>query len=332
MDDPAALTEALTHELERLDIDARPIVVETAWDVGPVAAYLFPSDPVTLIDAGVNTPDAHRVFRDALEAEGLAPNDVRHVVVTHAHLDHFGGAVWLQGESNCRVSMHPADIAIADPSTWSENNREVFLPLGFLEEELGAFFSDGGSYDMRAPVFSAMQDGTVFTTGDSRLRVELHPGHSPGHVWIVHEASGAIFVGDYLIADHPTNAGMEVDRTHPLGRAPLLEQYNAGLRELRDRPAPALFPAHGPPITDHAALIERRLAKSDRRTRHVLEGVEKHPNATALEIGRALYGSRPERSWEVVSDLVGRLDLLVAQGRVTARMGEDGAWHFTAVT
>jgi glyoxylase-like metal-dependent hydrolase (beta-lactamase superfamily II) len=147
---------------------------------------------------------------------------------------------------------------------------------------------------------------------------------------VVDDTSGAIFVGDYLIAGHPTNAGMEIDRTHPSGRAPLLHQYNAGLRELRDRPAPVLFPAHGPPITDHAALIERRLAKSDRRTRHVLDGVRAHPGATALEIGRALYGSRPERSWEVVADLVGRLDLLVAQGRAKARMGEDGAWHFRA--
>jgi glyoxylase-like metal-dependent hydrolase (beta-lactamase superfamily II) len=332
MQDPAALEAALLAELERLDIAARPVVVPTSWDVGPVAAYLFPTDPVTLIDAGVNTPAAREAFRRALVAEGLEPNDVRRIIVTHAHLDHFGGAVWLQSESACQVHLHEADVEIADPSSWRRTNDLLFPPLGFTEEQVASFWSDEGPHDMRAPVFSAMTDGAVFETGDTSLRVEHHPGHSPGHIWVVDEGTGAIFVGDYLIGDHPTNAGMEVDESQPMGRAPLLQQYNAGLRELRERPAPVLFPAHGPPIGDHAALIDRRLAKSDRRTRHVLDGVREHPNGTALEIGRALYGSRPERNWEVVSDIVGRLDLLVAEGRVTVRMGEDGAWHFTATT
>ena len=57
----------------------------------------------------------------------------------------------------------------------------------------------------------------------------------------------------------------------------------------------------------------------------------KTPHGTALQIGRTLYGARPEQSWEVLADVVGRLDLLVAEGRATSQMGEDGAWHFEAV-
>lgn len=330
MHDQDVLVERLQRELDRLDIAARAVVMPTPWDVGPVAAYLFPSDPVTLIDAGMNMPQAREAMHQALVSEGLDENDVRQILVTHAHFDHFGGAVQLQDESSCRVYMHAADIAISDPATWRDSYRELFPPLGFGEEHVANMFSGEPSFELRTPIFTPVDDGAIFETGDRRLRVELHPGHSPGHLWIVDEGTGAIFVGDYLIADHPTNAGMEVDVSHPSGRAPLLQQYNAGLRELRVRPAPALFPAHGPPISGHAELIDRRLAKSDRRTRHVLEGLVKHPNATARELGRALYGSRPERSWEVVADLVGRLDVLVAEGRATARMGEDGAWHFSA--
>jgi hypothetical protein len=92
-----------------------------------------------------------------------------------------------------------------------------------------------------------------------------------------------------------------------------------------------VFPAHGPPVIDHAELIERRLTKSARRTRHVLDGIARCPNGTALEIGRAIWGSRPEQNWEVLADLVGRLDLLVAEGRANAKMGEDGALHFGTV-
>ena len=333
MQDPAALEAALLAELERLDIAARPVVVPTPWDVGPVTAYLFPTDPVTLIDAGVNTPAAREAFRGALVAEGLEPNDVRRIIVTHAHLDHFGGAVWLQAESSCQVHLHPCghrdrrSVVVAPherPAVPAARlhrgaGRELLVGRGSARHARAGVLADGGRRRVRD---GRDDDCASSTTPDTR------PATSGSST----KASGAIFVGDYLIGDHPTNAGMEVDESQPMGRAPLLQQYNAGLRELRDRPAPVLFPAHGPPITDHAALIDRRLAKSDRRTRHVLDGVarasERHgarDRTCALRLtSGAQLGGR--------ADLVGRLDLLVAEGRVSARMGEDGAWHFTATT
>jgi glyoxylase-like metal-dependent hydrolase (beta-lactamase superfamily II) len=169
----------------------------------------------------------------------------------------------------------------------------------------------------------------VLSVGALRLRVEHHPGHSPGHVWIVEEGSGAIFVGDYVIADHPTNAGLERDTGHPTGRAQLLEQYTEGLLDLAGRSAPVLFPGHGPPITDHATVVARRLSKSERRTRRVLRALAQGPPTSASALGRRLYRDRMS-NWEVVADLVGRLDFLVAQGRAHARLGEDGVWYFQA--
>lgn len=326
--DVAPLQADLSAGLARAGVPAHPIVVMTPWSIGAVSAYLFPGPPVTLIDAGVNTPQAWSAIQDALDAIGASPQDVERVIVTHAHTDHFGGAVLLQEVSGCDVLLHPADIAISDPSSWPESNRELFVPLGFTEEMIAAFWGDSDeSFEWRAPDFVPVEDGTVIEAGEARLRVEHHPGHSPGHLWVVEEGTGAIFVGDYLIADHPTNAGLEVDRAHPSGRAQLLQAYNAGLAELASRTAPALFPAHGPCITSHAELIERRLAKTDRRTRHVLDALEDHPRS-ALDVGRRLYGSRVENSWEIMSDLVGRLDLLVATGHATVALGEDGVWYF----
>ncbi len=322
------LEMALREELDRLEIPARPIVVPTPWDVGPATAYLFIGDPVTLIDSGTNRPESIDRMRKVLSEEGLEPADVQRVIVTHAHTDHFGGATWLQDDYACRVLAHPADIAIADPTDWRANTIELFRPLGFTDDDLSSFFYDEepGS-PWRAPMFVPMADGQVFICGDARLRVEHHPGHTPGHCWIVEETTGAIFVGDYVIADHPTNAGLEIDRSNATGRAPLLQQYNVGLSELLARQAPALFPGHGPPIRGHAALIERRLAKTARRTRHV-EGALTDAPQTALDIGRNLYRSRAEQSWEVMADVVGRLDLLVVVGRAAVNMGEDGAWYF----
>jgi glyoxylase-like metal-dependent hydrolase (beta-lactamase superfamily II) len=326
------LAAALQRELDRLDIPARPIVVPTPWDVGPVTAYLVIGDPITLIDSATNRPESVQAIRNALTAEGLEPADVQRVIVTHAHTDHFGGAVWLQDTYAARVYAHPADIDIAGDKNWRADTRKLFRPLGFTDADFERFLADDEEepeFEWRAPAFTPMNDGAVFTCGDTRLRIEHHPGHTLGHVWVTEESSGAIFVGDYVIGDHPTNAGLEIDESDPSGRAPLLQQYNEGLRELASRAAPVLFPAHGPPITDHATLIERRLNKTNRRTRHVESALTETPRS-ALDIARGLYRSRAEQRWEVMADVVGRLDLLVAEARATATLGEDGVWYFSS--
>lgn len=320
------LREQLQHEIDALGLRVRAIVIETAWDIGPVAAFLLPDEPVTLIDSGVDTPQGREAITAVLAGAGLRPEDVRRVLVTHMHSDHFGGATWLQQVSGCEVLIHPADLAMLESVNSKESAREMLMPLGF-DEELFAKFTEH-EWTWRPPAFGVL--GERYVVGDLSLRVEHHPGHSPGHVWIVEERTGAIFIGDYLLANMPTNAGMELDRSHPMGRAPLLEQYTAGLRELRERATPLLLPAHGPPITDHVALIDKRLAKSDRRTRHVLAGLSDAGPTTVLALGRRLWGSRVENNWEVLADLVGRLDLLVSEGRATAQMGEDGSWYFRA--
>jgi len=322
------LREQLQAELDGLDVQVRAVVIETAWDIGSVAAFLLPDEPVTLIDSGVDTTQGRAALMEALGDQGLAPEDVRRVLITHMHSDHFGGATWLQQLSGCEVLVHPADLSMLESVNSKESAREMLMPLGF-DEELFARFTEH-EWTWRPPSCGPL--GERYVVGDTVLRVEHHPGHSPGHVWIVEERTGAIFIGDYLLANMPTNPGMEIDRTQRMGRAPLLEQYNAGLRELRERNAPVLLPAHGPPITDHVALIDKRLSKSDRRTRHVLNGLASGEPSTAMALGRRLWGSRVEQSWEVLADLVGRLDLLVAEGRANAQMGEDGCWYFRANT
>lgn len=326
--DPQELARSLQADLDRLSIPARALVIPTPWDVGPVNAFLFPDAPVTLVDAGLQSEACHEIIDAALEAEGLRVADVEQIIVTHAHDDHFGGAKRVQDESGCLVLANAADIETSVDRNWRETTKQLFRPLGFTDALFENFFYDG--YEWSPPVFTPLLEGPI-SAGTATLHVEVHPGHTAGHCWLVHADSGAMFVGDYVLSDHPTNAGLEIDGSHPTGRMQLLQSYNEGLRELAGRTTPALFAGHGPAITEHVELIERRLRKTDRRTRHVLDALREHPHTTPLDLGRAMYRTRAETSWDVMSDLTGRLDLLVAEGRATSRLGEDGAWHFTAV-
>jgi glyoxylase-like metal-dependent hydrolase (beta-lactamase superfamily II) len=319
------LQRNITGHLRRLAIDARPIVMPTPWNVGPVVAYLFPDEPVTLIDSGLES--GRPFIEDALRDAGRQPTDVARVIVTHSHGDHVGGARWLQEVSRCDVVLHRSEAEILTSPDRRERITALFAPLGFDDRKLAEYATRTEAASAR---FTPIDGGEEFVTGAHTLRAEHHPGHTPGHLWAVETRSGAMFTGDYLLASSPTNPGMMADSTHPTGRAPLLVQYMDGLRELASRNPPALFTGHGPVITDAAELVSRRLMRIERRTRRVLEALASAGEPTAAELADRLYRGRARGSWDVMAELVGHLDVLIDRGHATTRLGEDGYWHFRA--
>ncbi len=75
----------------------------TPFAVGPVNCYLLPEPPVTLIDPGMYLPDSLRDLDELLHTAGLALRDVKLIVVTHGHPDHFGAAAHVARESGAPI-------------------------------------------------------------------------------------------------------------------------------------------------------------------------------------------------------------------------------------
>lgn len=202
-------------------------------------------------------------------------------------------------------------------------------PLGLDGELLERLVPRGGRRPRLPERVRALQGGETVQAGGRALSLEHRGGHSPGHLWVVDATTNAVFPGDHLVVHGPTNPGIERDPSHPLGRRPVLADYQAGLQELVARGVPVVFPGHGPPITDVAGLVARRLERSSRRTEHVLGILRRHGEGTVLDVARRMYGNRVERDpFGFLADTCSRLDLLVADGRARARSGEDGFWYF----
>jgi glyoxylase-like metal-dependent hydrolase (beta-lactamase superfamily II) len=87
------------------------IVLPTPFAVGPVNAYLYVDDPITVVDPGPLYPPAQAAFAAGLRRLGIALRDIRQVVVTHHHPDHVGYAPRLAEESGARLLMHPEAAA-----------------------------------------------------------------------------------------------------------------------------------------------------------------------------------------------------------------------------
>ncbi|HEV3213279.1 MAG TPA: MBL fold metallo-hydrolase, partial [Acidimicrobiales bacterium] len=67
---------------------------------------------VALIDAGWDTPEAWTALCTGLAVAGGTVADVRAVIVTHIHPDHYGLAGRVREASGAWVGLHPADAAL----------------------------------------------------------------------------------------------------------------------------------------------------------------------------------------------------------------------------
>lgn len=157
------------------------------WSLVNSFAFVDDDGQVTLVDCG--TKGAPRKLQAALSAIGAAPSDVTRIVLTHAHPDHAGGAEEVRRGSGAPVAVHADDADRARRGT--PPPRDTSSRLGRLLHRLPA----GGFPAVE--VAEELADGQVLPVGGG-LRVVHTPGHTPGHVSLLHEATGVLVTGDAL--------------------------------------------------------------------------------------------------------------------------------------
>jgi glyoxylase-like metal-dependent hydrolase (beta-lactamase superfamily II) len=151
-------------------------------------AFVDGDGSVTLIDCGVTRAPAKIVA--GLAAIGKTPTDVQRIVLTHVHPDHAGGAAELATTTGAPIAAHAEEVGYA----------EVGRPPRSDSSFLAGRIFNRINRDTTFPAFEVAEpltDGAVLDVGGG-LRVLHTPGHSPGHVSLLHETSGVLITGDAL--------------------------------------------------------------------------------------------------------------------------------------
>ncbi|MFW5955494.1 MAG: MBL fold metallo-hydrolase [Rhodothermales bacterium] len=131
-----------------------------------------------LIDAPTIEASEHAQVEAYLETNAL---QVRHLLLTHAHIDHIFGCRHFSEHFGMTFAVHRDD-----------------LPLMEQSGDQAAMFG----IPIEAPPVPdrLLIEGDVIEVGSARLRVLHTPGHSPGSVSFFEEEQRLLFSGDVLFA------------------------------------------------------------------------------------------------------------------------------------
>ncbi|WP_199257992.1 MBL fold metallo-hydrolase [Paracoccus binzhouensis] len=224
--------------------------------------FLLGRDQVAVIDPGPDLP-AHR--QAILTAAG--PGRISHIFVTHAHLDHSGGARALARATGAPILGFGA----------AEAGRSAVMER--LAQEGGIAGGEGLDRDFLPDI--ALADGAAVESDEWRLTALHTPGHFAGHLSFRHEAT--IFCGDVVMGWSSTLI------SPPDGD---LADYFRSLARLDSAGARLLLPAHGEAVGDPAARLAELAAHRRARTAQILSALREGP-ATAESLARRIYEVAP---------------------------------------
>ena len=154
------------------------------------ACYLLETDSAVAVVETGNNESAGRVLK-VLTGRGRRATEVSHVIVTHVHLDHSGGAGELMKQlPNATLVAHPRGARhVIDPSRLEASARAVYGDEKFDE-----------MYGSLVPVpedrVVTMDDGGSIEVGKRRLSFIDTPGHARHHFCIWDEQTEGWFTGD----------------------------------------------------------------------------------------------------------------------------------------
>jgi len=152
------------------------------------AAYIILDEEITLIETG--SAASHGALLDGLAALHLTPQDLQHIIVTHVHLDHAGGAGKLMAlASNATLHVHPRGLRhMIDPSRLWQGAAQVY------GDRLVALFDS--VQPTPAERIVAHPHGDTLSIGQRSLTFYDAPGHAKHHFVIHDSLSDALFAGD----------------------------------------------------------------------------------------------------------------------------------------
>ncbi|MFN0060950.1 MAG: MBL fold metallo-hydrolase [Myxococcaceae bacterium] len=334
------MTDAHTELLARLGITPLALPVPFPDAGGPVNVYAIEEEGggYCLFDTGIGGPEGERALEHAAATAGLTLRHVRRVIVSHGHVDHYGNAQHIAELSGARVRVHPKDWdKVVGDDRWAVQ-RPVYLEFferlgvpkeGILHLEMLRQVNQAFSRRVDASHAETLQSGARLRFRHFEAEVVHLPGHTPGLVCLWDEAHRMFFADDHVLARISPNPLLDLDERGYQDKFQALAAYLHSAKHVHAMDIDWVLPGHGAPFQGHRRVLESLFAFYAKRQKKIVEHLKASPT-TAYELISVVFGRvDPLRLFLMLSEVVGNLEVLEAEGRL-GRREKEGRWVFEA--
>jgi glyoxylase-like metal-dependent hydrolase (beta-lactamase superfamily II) len=284
----------------------------------------------TLVDVPPDESTYLNKLQSGLKKVGYSIGDVRRIIVTHPHFDHFGLARTIAEMTGAEVWV-PGGGARWFESFEEEIHKEETFRRSFLLQsgasdteirDVNDYYCRANSLARNVKPDRFLKEGDLFELSSLSFTVTSVPGHTPWCVLFSDLENRLAFSGDFL---QPVTANPLIQRmTRTLESYNSIRLYIQSLVKVRAMNQRIILPGHGEIIEDGTKRIEDILSMIDQRRKLILH-ILKEPGQTPVEIGRRLFPDLlPGRLFNAVSEITAHLEIL-EQDRLVARVGNDPA-------
>ena len=310
------------------------ISVPTPFYVGPVNVYLIDEDPLTLIDAGPRDDASLEALRAGLASLGYKLSDIKRIIISHAHADHYGLARVIIEESGATAYIHewdaPAVSAENDYRTYRELLTAAGVPREAIERmEAGYEKFKGFAYPLDH-VETLKDDDEILFEHES-LSVVHTPGHTPGSICLVRTSNRLVFASDTVLKTITPNPVLSPDPINAKRRFQSLGEYLVSLARIRALAPTVLKGGHGDDVTDYDEHFHRMYRFTNARQSKLL-GLLPKSGATAWETSALLFpDARGYHLFLALSETVAHLDYAVAENKLLIeRKGDQEIYQYVS--
>jgi glyoxylase-like metal-dependent hydrolase (beta-lactamase superfamily II) len=272
---------------------------------------------IVLFDTGIGGRGRFRQFDLALAQAGFGVEDVRLLVCTHSHTDHYGLAAPIVEKAGCELWMHPAwehvRLLADNPAAALEQRLEVArqsgVPRAALERYRKRRDDEGTGIEAIVEPDRDLLPGVEIETDLGTWQVHETPGHAPSHV-VLHQPERRLMItGDHLLG----RVVLFFDHGHtpdPVG------EFLGSLDEIEPLDVDLCLPGHGRPFREPEAKIaesRERVSELLGKVRESLAGGERQPFEIVAELVGPDNVNSPVSAWALQIVLSG-LDHLATLG------------------
>ncbi len=288
-----------------------------AFFSGPLAPNVYlvvDGGQGALIDAGY--PDEGSIKPRLEYLQGIAGLKLSHILVTHHHIDHCGGADALRQATGAPICLHPTEARLL--SQWraaAAQDADIPAEPQTMDERLRAWRH---ATAQTTPDCLLRGGGTV-QVGGLTIEVIDTPGHTLGSICLYLRQEGVLFTGDTVLG-----LGTVAILPPPHGAMAL---YMQSLERLKSYDATLLCPGHGPPVRHVARKLQELIDHRQERERQILAAVGQGRG----RLDAMLADIYPELDRRLVGmargQLLAHLAKLQSEGKIARRgQGEDSLY------